>query len=319
MTPLLSLEGVCVTFRGGGIWRPRPVPVVRSVSFDIPARSIVALVGASGSGKSTVARAIARLVPIAAGALRWEGADVLAREPRGASRAWRQRVQLVFQDPFASLNPVHPVGHPIARALRLHGHASAATVDAGVRAALEGVGLTPAADFVDRYPAALSGGQRQRVALAAALAVGPALLLADEPTSMLDVSLRADVLQLFRRLRDAEGRSVLLVTHDLPSARTLADRAVVLFAGAVAEDGPAATVLAQPAHPYARALVAATRHGALSAAAIPDPPATPLPTEGCAWAPQCDRARAACRTVTPPRQAVGVDHHVFCHNPEPGR
>jgi ABC-type glutathione transport system ATPase component len=172
---------------------------------------------------------------------------------------------MVFQDPFGSLNPVHPVLHHLARPLLRHGRARRADVRERALALLATVGLVPAEDFVDRHPHALSGGQRQRVAIARALAVEPELLVADEPTSMLDVSIRSGVLALLDRLKRERRLALLLITHDLGAARALADRLLVLHRGKIVEDGPAERVVASPVHPYTRALLAALPRGAVAA------------------------------------------------------
>ena len=256
--PVLELIGLKKTFAVPG-FPARRRTVLDDVSFSLAAGEVVALVGESGSGKSTLARIVARLDRADAGALKLEGADVLRTEPRHASLAYRARVQMVFQDPFASLNPVHRVRHHLARPLLLHGRARPADVSARVHELLESVGLHPAADFVERYPHALSGGQRQRVAVARALAAGPKVIIADEPTSMLDASTRVGVLDLLRRLTRERGISILLITHDLATARHLADRLVVLAGGRVVEQGVTATVFASPSHPYTRQLLEASR------------------------------------------------------------
>jgi len=316
--PLLSLRGIGVRFPQGGWPRHRFLRAAHAVDLDVGRGEIVALVGESGSGKSTLGRVVARLQEAHAGQLLLDGVDVLRSEPGGASLAYRRRVQLVFQDPFASLNPVHPVGHGVARSLLLHGHATAATVRERVQAGFAAVGLGK--ELVDRHPYALSGGQRQRVAIARALAVEPELIVADEPTSMLDVSVRTDVLRLFRRLADAESRAVLLVTHDLASARLVSDRAVVLYAGRVMESGPAARVLAEPRHPYARLLAAASRRHDGLAAPLPGRPGTPPvvdPPPGCPFAARCPEAIPACTAADAPVVAVAPDHLVHCHRAEP--
>lgn len=317
--PLLTVEHLDVRFPLGGWPRRRTLHAVRDVSFSVERGCIVALIGESGSGKSTIGRAIARLQPATAGAIRLDGVDVLRTEPRAASLAYRRRVQLIFQDPFASLNPVHPISHPIARALLVHGHATPADVATQVERVLESVGLTPAADMAARYPYALSGGQRQRAAIARALAVQPELIVADEPTSMLDVSIRMDVLALFRRMRDEGARSVVLITHDLASARLVADRAVVLYAGQVMEDGPAESVLGDPQHPYARLLGAAARRGSLRAPLPAHPGAADVidPGPGCPFAARCLQATPTCHAAPPPVVAVQPDHLVRCHLAEP--
>jgi peptide/nickel transport system ATP-binding protein len=256
--PVLELVGLKKTFATSG-FPTRRRTVLDDVTFSLDPGQIVALVGESGSGKTTLARIVARLERADAGALKLEGADVLRTEPRHASLAYRARVQMVFQDPFASLNPAHRVRHHLARPLLVHGRARASDVDARVRELLESVGLQPAADFADRYPHALSGGQRQRVAVARALAAGPKVIIADEPTSMLDASTRVGVLDLLRRLTRERGITILLITHDLATARHLADRVVVLAGGRVVEQGVTASVFESPSHPYTRQLLEASR------------------------------------------------------------
>jgi peptide/nickel transport system ATP-binding protein len=253
VTPLLQVEGLGVRFPLGSWPRRRWLRALHAVTLSVAPGEVVALVGASGSGKSTLARAIAGLVPEATGSVRLDGTELL----HGGDAEAARRIQMVFQDPYASINPAHPAGHGVARALLLKGRATPSSVRAAVASAFEAVGL--GADLAARAPQSLSGGQRQRVAIARALAAEPDLLLADEPTSMLDVSLRAEVLDLIVRHARAGGRGVVLVTHDLASAWRVADRAVVLCAGEVMEDGPADEVLVRPQHPYTQRLVAAAR------------------------------------------------------------
>ncbi|MBS2022604.1 MAG: ABC transporter ATP-binding protein [Deltaproteobacteria bacterium] len=231
--------------------------VLNEVSFTVDRGETVALVGQSGSGKSTVARALLRLVAPQAGQILLEGEDVLASEPKAASLRYRGRVQMIFQDPFASLNPVHTVLHHLERPLLRHGRATPADAREKACALLDDVGLSPSREMVDRHPYELSGGQRQRVAIARALAVQPQLLVADEPTSMLDVSIRVGVLNLLGKLVRERGLGLLLITHDLVSARALADRVVVLYQGRVVEQGAADEVIERPQHEYTRALLSA--------------------------------------------------------------
>jgi ABC-type glutathione transport system ATPase component len=256
--PVLELIGLKKTFPVHG-FPSRRRTVLDDVSFSLEPGQIVALVGESGSGKSTLARIVARLERADAGAIKLEGADVLRTEPRHASLAYRARVQMVFQDPFASLNPAHRVRHHLERPLLLHGRARPADVGARVADLLESVGLHPAADFTNRHPHDLSGGQRQRVAVARALAAGPKVIIADEPTSMLDASTRVGVLDLLRGLTRDHGIAILLITHDLATARHLADRVVVLAGARVVEEGVTANVFAAPSHPYTRQLLEASR------------------------------------------------------------
>jgi ABC-type glutathione transport system ATPase component len=223
------------------------------VSFDLHVGEVLALVGESGSGKSTLARLLARLERPDHGTIRLDG-----------------KVQMVFQDPFASLNPARRVRHHLARPLLLHGESAGRGLDERIASLLTSVGLDPA--LAGRFPHELSGGQRQRVAVARALAAEPRLLVADEPTSMLDASLRADLLALLRRLARDRGLGVLLITHDLASAAAIADRVIVLHRGRVVEEGPIGPTLRAPVHPYTRALLDAARHPSTDAVAEPKEP-----------------------------------------------
>ena len=262
-TPVLSTRGLQKTFTIGGSFSRKQVRALGGVDLDIAHGEIVALVGESGSGKSTLARCIARLEQPSGGTFLFEGEDVIATSKRRATREYRSAVQMIFQDPFGSLNPVHRIGHFLERPLRIHGAASGrAALEEAKRRLMAKVGLPD--EMLDRYPHELSGGQRQRIAIARALAVNPRLLLADEPTSMLDVSVRIGVLNLMRNLCEEQGISMLYITHDLASARYLADRIVVMFAGEFVEGGDAMELLAQPAHPYTRLLISA----------VPDPKRT---------------------------------------------
>ena len=276
--------------------------------------------GESGSGKSTIARMVARLVQPSKGEIRFDGVDVLKAERR-PSKAWRRRVQMVFQDPFGSLNPVHTVLHHVARPLLLHGRATPEDVRAAAQELLERCGLRPAELYLDQHPHSLSGGQRQRVAIARALAPGPDLLLADEPTSMLDVSIRTDVLRLLRSLRDDRGLAQILITHDLAAARFVADRILVLYAGQLMELSAADDLVERPLHPYARLLMAAVpRPGGSLFAPLPAAPGRPEtvdPKPGCPFASRCPDATARCRGETPAVHDVD-GRLVRCHLYDPG-
>jgi len=323
---LLEVTALRKTFQTRGWFAPTRASVAaRDVSFRIGRGEAVALVGESGSGKSTIARLLLRLERPDGGAIRLDGTDVLASEPGRASPAYRARVQMVFQDPFGSLNPVHRVAQHLEWPLaRLRSRASGARAG---RAALPGteirrralemlrtVGLDPPEEFVERYPHELSGGQRQRVAIARALAVGPDLLVADEPTSMLDVSIRMGVLNLLARLKRERGLAILLITHDLASARYLADRILVLYRGRVVEDGPSEAIVTRPAHPYTRALLAAIDGpGTPPAGGVPAAIAAAAGAEtGCPFAPRCPERIADC-LVSDPEARVLADRSVRCH------
>jgi peptide/nickel transport system ATP-binding protein len=309
MTELLDVRGLGKTFlRRRGLHTER-VAALTDVSFSVAQGEVLALVGESGSGKTTAARIIARLLAPSAGRLLYRDRDVLAEEPRAASLAYRSKVQLVFQDPFASLNPVHTVGYHLERPLRRHRKAEGReALDGRIAALLEAVGLRPAADFARKHPHQLSGGQRQRVAVARALAVDPELIVADEPVSMLDLSVRIDVLNLLRGLKERRGLSYLYITHDLGSARYFADRAVVLYAGRVVESAPIDQLLDQPAHPYTQLLCAAA-----PGARLPAAPLLAAPPEGCAFAGRCQSATERCRREAPALLPLASGRLVRCH------
>jgi peptide/nickel transport system ATP-binding protein len=313
--PLLEMRGVSKAFDGRrlGASHRRSV-AAEDVSFGIHKGEIVALVGESGSGKSTIARLILRLEQPDGGELHVDGGDVLAREPRRASLAYRGRVQMIFQDPFASLNPVQTVGYHVVRPLLRHHRCTREAARSRAIELLRTVGLEPAEEFIDRHPYELSGGQRQRVAIARALAVEPDLLVADEPTSMLDVSIRMGVLKLLRQLRNDRGLAILLITHDLASARFLADRILVLFRGRIVEAGDGKAIVGAPKHPYTQALIASAADGNPIATSTDNK--QPMTDEdvgdGCPFVKRCPEAHDVChRTDPPPRIVDG--RSVRCH------
>jgi len=313
--PLLEVRGMRKTFASGGLFSRGPeVTAAQDVSFRVERGQAVALVGESGSGKSTIARLLLRLESPDAGEIRLDGQDVIVREPRHATLGYRARVQMVFQDPFGSLNPVHDVAHHLERPLVRHGRAGAANVRERILELLRTVGLDPPEDFVDRHPYELSGGQRQRVAIARALAVEPDLLVADEPTSMLDVSIRMGVLQLLAKLKRERQLAILLITHDLASARYLADRILVLFQGRVVEDGPSGDLVDAPAHPYTRALLTSIAGVGALEQRVSGPAGTggAVARQGCPFASRCPEVLDLCRQVDPePREVHG--RRVRCH------
>jgi peptide/nickel transport system ATP-binding protein len=307
------MEGVGVSFPRGG-YPPRALRAVHGLDLQLSRGEIVALVGESGSGKSTIAKLIARLLEPSEGRILVDGVDVT----RGrVGRDFRSQVQMVFQDPFSSLNPTKTIAHHIQRPLLLHGKASHATVSDKVLELLSDVGLQPAEQFARAMPHALSGGQRQRVAIARALAPEPGLLLADEPTSMLDVSVRMEVLRLLRRLREDRGLAILLITHDLGAAAWLADRVGVLYGGQLLEMGPSDEVLAHPKHPYTQLLLAAAprRGGSLHDPLPADRGAPELinPGPGCPFAARCRARVAACTARMPEPHVVARGHVARCH------
>jgi peptide/nickel transport system ATP-binding protein len=302
---------------GSFAFRRVPVRAVEDVSISLARGSVTAVVGESGSGKSTLARMLARLIVPTSG-------DVLLRgtpQPRGGVRRdYSNQVQLVLQDPFSSLNPVHSVRYHLARPLRIHGIAgdggTGRDMDAAIRDLLARVALTPAERFIDKYPHELSGGQRQRVAIARALAVRPEVLIADEPVSMLDVSIRLGILNLLADLRDKEGLAILYVTHDIASARYLADTIVVMYAGQMIESGSATQVTDRPSHPYTQLLLRAApdpdRVEPPQLAGRGSPPSLVRPPSGCRFHPRCPHAMPVCSTTAPPTVRLAGNQASAC-------
>jgi len=289
------------------------VHACEDVNLTLEAGRVTAVVGESGCGKTTLARMLARLVKPTNGEILLDGKPV----PHGKLHQYRHRVQIVFQDPFASLNPIHSVRYHISRPLRIHHRARRKPeVNGAVEALLSRVKLDPPRQFADKLPHELSGGQRQRVAIARALAAGPTVLLADEPVSMLDVSIRLGVLNLLGELRDIEGLAILYVTHDIASARYFADTMTVMYAGRVVESGPSLEVTAHPAHPYTQLLLDAApdpeRAGPHVIEAKGSAPSLVTPPSGCRFHPRCPHAMPVCAEQQPPDISVGEGHVAAC-------
>jgi peptide/nickel transport system ATP-binding protein len=323
--PLLRTDKLTRQFRiGGGLVRRQALHAVDDVSLSIGEREIVALAGESGSGKSTVARLLAKVYSPTSGAIYFQGRRLSDIKSRADALRYRSDVPMVFQDPFASLNPVFRVSHGVMRSLKLHRpELSPAERRAEAERVFEVVGLTPAAEVLARYPHELSGGQRQRVGFAQALAMRPKLILADEPVSMLDVSIRIGLLNLMAKLRDEQGVSILYITHDIASARYVADRLIVMYAGQVAESGPIEDVLASPRHPYTQLLLSAVPDpkAELNVAAETDrgePPKVIDPTPGCRFRWRCPLAIDVCHSVTPELSDLAPEHAAACHVAQSG-
>ncbi len=317
--PLLRTDGLTRHFRiGGGISR-KTLHAVDDVSLAIGEREIVALAGESGSGKSTIARLLARIYQPTSGEIYFQGEPLSGLRSREQMLRYRSLVPMVFQDPFSSINPVFRVSHGILRGLKLHRPELSKPQRAAEAARVfETVGLTPAAEVLQRYPHELSGGQRQRVGFAQALALRPKLILADEPVSMLDVSIRIGLLNLMAELRDSQGVSILYITHDIASARYIADRLIVMYAGQIAEAGPVEDVLASPRHPYTQLLLSAVPdpRAPLSITAETDrgePPRVIDPVPGCRFRWRCPLAIDECSHVTPQLRQLLPDHDAACH------
>jgi peptide/nickel transport system ATP-binding protein len=315
----LEVRDLTKQFSVGGAVRRSRVHAVDGVSFELRPGTITALVGESGSGKSTVARLLARLVEPTDGTVLFEGGDAARVKGRRDDLHYRSQVQIIFQDPFGSLNPVKTIHHHIARPLRIHDIVPRNRVDDRVHELLAGVGLVPPEEIAAKYPHELSGGQRQRVSIARALAVEPKVVLADEPTSMLDVSIRIGILNLMTRLKEERGIAFLYVTHDLACARYVADDILVMYAGQIVEQGPVEEVLASPLHPYTQLLLAAApdsakqlqgehiqQRGSGASAAI-------SPIDGCRFVTRCPIAIDVCSRVTPELVEARPEHAARCH------
>ena len=293
-------------------------PVLSGVSFALDRGQSIGLVGESGSGKSVTALAIMGLLPpgaVARGRIALDGRDLLAASEAALCGIRGRRIGMVFQEPMTALNPLQPIGAQVAEPLRQHFSLSRANSDTKARRLLERVGLGGQIS-PDRYPHQLSGGQRQRVVIAAALACGPDLLIADEPTTALDVTVQAQVLALLADLAAESGMGLLLITHDLGVVGQTVARVMVMYAGRVVEQGPTGEVFGAMAHPYTRALFAArpSWSGGRPVAIpgqVPDPRHRP---PGCAFAPRCGRVQPVCAQKVPPLEGAGL-HLRSCFNP----
>ena len=318
--PLLQAHDVGVRFAvRGSWWQPAQyVQAVRQVSFELAAGETLAVVGESGSGKTTLARALMGLVPVHEGHFVFAGQRIQADQPQ-AWRELRRQVQMVFQDPFGSLDPRWNVHDLIAEPLRLQGQTQGPALTARVQELLQQVGLP--AEAASRYPHQFSGGQRQRIAIARALAPRPRVIVADEPLSALDVSIQSQVMNLMRELQRANDLSYLLISHDFAAVHHLADRIAVMYLGRVVETAKVDDLFNQPAHPYTAALLASVprvgrgkrQPGKSLSGEVPSPISPP---SGCAFHPRCPAAQARCRSEVPVAQSVNSQgHQVACHFP----
>jgi len=309
--PVLQVEGLSKRFAapGGGV-----IGAVNDVSFALAAGETLGLVGESGSGKSTLGRCVLRLTAPSEGRVVFMGQDITTA-PEARCRPLRANMQMVFQDPWAALNPRMTARDLIEEPLMLHTHLSRA--ERRDEATRLGLRVRLPAAMLDRYPSELSGGQQQRVCIARAIATKPALIVLDEPTSSLDLSVRAGILDLLAELKEETGAAMLFITHDLGTLRLMADRVMVMYLGRVVEEASAAEVFDRPAHPYTQALMSAH---------LPADPAIPLARHvlrgeipspinlppGCGFASRCPVALPACRDRLPPLEPVAPGHHAAC-------
>lgn len=325
-TPLLAVEDLTKYFPiipGGWFRDPVHVHAVDGVDFTLAAGEVLAVVGESGCGKSTLALTLLGLEEATSGSIRFAGQPTQGRS-KAEQKTLRRQIQMIFQDPYESLNPMMTIGEIVAEPLVVHGlGGNRAARRVKVAKALEDAGLKPASEYMDRLPHELSGGQRQRVVIAGALVLEPAVLLADEPVSMLDVSIRAEILNLLNELRRTRNIAILLITHDLNTVASIADRIAVMYLGRIVEIGPTLEVLRNPQHPYMQAL--------LSVAPVPNPRLrrkrmilqgeTPDPIRlpsGCRFHPRCPLAIERCKTIDPALTPVTmgngnrVEHQAAC-------
>jgi oligopeptide/dipeptide ABC transporter ATP-binding protein len=320
-SPLLQVTGLKKYFpvRSGLFSRVSAwVKAVDDITLHVNPGETLGLVGESGCGKTTVGRSILRLMEPTAGEIKFEGEDMLALKPRGLRQA-RRRMQIIFQDPYSSLNPRMTIGSIVSEPLKIHKIAKGQELQDRVNQLFVKVGLRP--EHQSRYPHEFSGGQRQRVGIARALALNPKFIVCDEAVSALDVSIQAQILNLLRDLQQEFHLSYLFITHDLNVVQYLADRIAVMYVGKLAEVAPAEDLFATPKHPYTQAL--------LSANPVPDPTAPPKriilsgdvpsplnPPSGCRFHPRCPEVMDHCKTIEPPLIQIGPSekgHQVWCH------
>jgi peptide/nickel transport system ATP-binding protein len=301
----------------GKFFERKNLHAVSNVSFSIEEGHTLAVVGESGCGKTTLARLLLKLHEPSAGDILVDGESINAVKGRGAVRDFRSRIQMIFQDPFGSLNPAHTAGDIIGRAVTLHAREIKKAEKRGrVTSLLELVGLTPAEDFIGKHPAQLSGGQRQRIVIARALAVNPSIIVADEPTSMLDVSIGIDIMNLLLELKEKQRLTMMYITHNLASARYMADHMAVMYAGTCVEYGPIDDMIERPCHPYTILLLNSTpepfRKKKTSIEAKEKNPDLVSGKKQCMFSNRCPLARDRCCATEPPEYIFG-ERRIKCY------
>jgi peptide/nickel transport system ATP-binding protein len=317
--PSIYVEDLVIDFAlDNALFNRKHMRAVNKVSFILKAGEALAIVGESGSGKSTCARALCRLYKPTSGKIYLQDLDVNHTKNKVKQRDYAKEVQMIFQDPFGSLNPVHTIRHHLARPIRLHSSSmNDLQLEQRIIELLERVGLSPATQTADKYPHELSGGQRQRVAIARALAVGAKFILADEPISMLDVSIRLGILNLMADMKE-EGIGFMYITHDIATARYFAERTAVMYVGHMVEWGNSDSVTQNPQHPYTKLLISAVPEAGIrkpksAMAKKADIPLWKPESKGCPFAERCLQATDKCRTSMPDVTQLAEDHFVRCY------
>lgn len=316
--PEITVKDLVIDFPvGGGLFHTDYMRAASDISLTLRAGEALAIVGESGSGKSTCARAICRINQPSSGKITVDGVEITAPDFGWSQRDYARKVQMIFQDPFGSLNPTKTIRHHIARPIRIHHPGlSADEVEDKVIATLERVGLAPARQTADKYPYELSGGQRQRVAIARAIAVGAQFILADEPISMLDVSIRLGILNLMDDMK-RDGIGFMYITHDIATARYFAERTGVMYVGHLVEWGDSDSVTQNPQHPYTQLLISAVPEAGIrkprktTARKAEIPQRTP-DSVGCPFANRCAKVMDRCKSQMPAVSQIGPDHFVRC-------
>jgi peptide/nickel transport system ATP-binding protein len=316
---ILSVKNLVKDFPLGQSVKSNMMRAVNDVSFDLRKGEALAIVGESGSGKSTGARILTRIYDKTAGDIEFKGEPLSDYIEKHGELEYARQVQMIFQDPFGSLNPVHTIYHHIARPLLIHKRAEKEAVPNLVYELLEMVGLTPVKETAEKYPHELSGGQRQRVAIARAIAVSPEVILADEPISMLDVSVRLGILNLMADLKDKHGISFMYITHDIATARYFAEKTAVMYVGHMVEWGNSDNVTQNPQHPYSKLLLSAVPEVGKSGkrdmnVKKGDIPSWKPSSVGCPFASRCFKADKLCTQSIPEPTQIAEEHFARCHH-----
>ena len=321
-TPIIEVKHLVKDFpKKQGLFHTTHMRAINDISFQLTPGKALGIVGESGSGKSTAARILTMLYPRTSGSVLFKGRDIQSFRSRKEALAYRQKVQMIFQDPYGSLNPVHTVFHHIARPLLIHNKVEhKKDLEATVYAALEAVGLTPPEQTAKKFPYQLSGGQRQRVCIAKTLAIGAEVILADEPTSALDVSIRLGILNLMQAMKHERNVAFMYITHDIATARYFTENLAVMYVGHVVEWGDSMDITATPQHPYAQLLLSAVpdpkKKGHIQETDAQEKKEIPMWTaasQGCPFASRCPHVKGVCLEKMPEVTQLADNHFVRCY------